>query len=487
MPPKVHKSRGTWILVVAGLAAWFWVKEFSSPRGDEHVSTNVALDRQARRAETEEPLLAPNVGPQPANQRVSAEAPAVDSPRRAGAPGEPDLLFRCALPGELQIGDLEVAALDYSGRDMGVAGRVLKPSKKDLARGAILVVLLDVMMDYHELRSRDRCWSSGEVLTRDHRGTGEVLPLVLRPVSRVALRIEDSLGRAILDPRPSFEFSPRQSDEVFQLPRETGEPLWTSYGRVVELDEELQSMRIERCIRDRLDFRLLHPAFETHEVLLPLAPGQASEQTITMRRLPTAGTLSGRVTTQTGRAPDPKGMTGRVRIVSTESDHRQFNVKLRWEEGVAEWESDPLPFGEYRVWLDDVGKLFATPSEERIFSAPQTRLDWTWHDGSERRNLGLDVRDAQSGAVIDEIWAKRTFAEGRSSDARVWSRHLEWASIPVDCPWLWEVHAAGYEPAALTIADFAEPRTVTPDELEYYVEAPVEVWFARVDLKRKPD
>ena len=469
-------------LVGIGVLAWFLGSQRGDPKGplparepsaEASASAAEELATPARRSAAIEAARADALEGTAANRPAAEVGPAasVELPE-----GDPDLVVDLALDVGLEGRDLELwrhgrweswpseATLDRDGRRVSVW----------VTDGDVSGTL--------ELRTVPPGGSTGQFYVRE--ASAAPIALRLRAVRHFELELSDGSGTTVGGWNLPDTFEWTRAGAVAPYVDARGEPRQQRWVAKLLPSEDGRRATLTPC-PGPTELSVNLEGYATRSYRLGGQAGVATRQTLVLDRLAVAGRLSGTVRTASGADPDPERLSGRVRIVDVSDRNIQWGVDLEWEDGVSRWESAPLPFGEYRVWLDDLGGgVHVTPYTKRVLSPPRANVDWTWEDASERRTLAVRVFAAESGERLDEYTVAFLADRIREYEEREHTRPLVRRGTPVDFPSRFVVSAQGRAARALTVADFSLPGRL--DAQGHEVAAGGEpAWFCEVFLARE--
>lgn len=197
------------------------------------------------------------------------------------------------------------------------------------------------------------------------------------------------------------------------------------------------------------------------EVRIVFVPGEATQKTITLARLPPAGAIRGRVTSESGRYETPS----EVLLTSIENDGSGSppqHAQILWSETsqmrIGTFEFPDLPMGKYRIAGRTLGSWYEIAPEwkpDSLFvSPPAGDLAFLVLDNTARADLVLRVRDVDGGADVERfrVWFEIGKKSGRSRDLD--SGEVAISGFPYEQTLRWRVDKFGYQPVIGDAASF---------------------------------
>lgn len=196
------------------------------------------------------------------------------------------------------------------------------------------------------------------------------------------------------------------------------------------------------------------PLYELAEAEVDVSAGEATVQNLSMKRVESAGAISGRLTS----------LSGTRSFVSTQLELRSLTkpkrrlitlIKTR-KEGDRSWavfNFDEVPEDEYELTVVGGSSRLWEPAMLRVIP-PTDDADFMLLDQATPLELSFEVADAESGEILDGFRLVWHFADGTEKRMRARSNRYTLRGVAPDQRLSWTIVAPGYHPAFGSEQDF---------------------------------
>ncbi len=355
--------------------------------------------------------------------------------------------FRLAIvPDTVPAGSLE-ARLRVSGKDVR-SSQDYDPVREGTPPWVRLPPVTGESLEARgiDVRDRDGLWSGRAEVNRVAGVAHEVVRVVLEPRARFSGRVVDDRSRPIANANVSMKFV-------------AGETVGQERTATTEADG---AWRFDHLPAGTVSVSVRAFRYEPQtDVRIALVPGDVSDRTITLARMPPAGSIRGRVTSESGGYDSPA--RAMLTLVDSTDAMPPQHAQIVWNDSagqrVGTFEFTELPAGKYRIagksegnWYElapewKPGSLFASP--------PDDGVSFLILDSTARADLVLRVTDADTGESIDGArgWFQIGKKSGRARD--VDSGGIAISGFPYEETLRWRIDKAGYRPVIGDAASFA--------------------------------